>query len=104
VPFLLAARVAFAWDVPLLPWLASAYFFLAGLRLVHDAFHDNLTRPRAAGYALLLALSGLMLGSCTRSGSRTSNVTAIASARTTSRVKRPAGALGARSAPAWRSR
>ncbi len=42
LPFLLAARTAFAFDVALLPWLASAYFFLAGLRLVHDAFHDNL--------------------------------------------------------------
>jgi fatty acid desaturase len=63
VPFLLAARVAFAWEIPLLPWLASAYFFLAGLRLVHDAFHDNLALPRRAGHALLLALSGLMLGS-----------------------------------------
>jgi fatty acid desaturase len=63
LPFLLAARTAFAWDVPLLPWLASAYFFLAGLRLVHDAFHDNLALPRPASHTLLLALSGLMLGS-----------------------------------------
>jgi fatty acid desaturase len=63
LPFLLAARLAFAFDVPLVPWLASAYFFLAGLRLVHDAFHDNLALPRRAGHALLVALSGVMLGS-----------------------------------------
>lgn len=63
LPFLIAARAAFAWDVPLLPWLASGYFFLAGLRLVHDAFHDNLALPRRAGHAVLLTLSGLMLGS-----------------------------------------
>jgi fatty acid desaturase len=63
LPFLLTARAAFAYDVPLLPWLASAYFFLAGLRLVHDAFHDNLALPRRAVHALLVALSGAMLGS-----------------------------------------
>lgn len=63
LPFLLAARAAYAADVPLLPWLASAYFFLAGLRLVHDAFHDNLALPRRAGHALLALLSALMLGS-----------------------------------------
>ena len=63
VPFLLAARAAFAFDVPLVPWLASAYFFLAGLRLVHDAFHDNLALTRPAGHAVLVALSGAMLGS-----------------------------------------
>jgi fatty acid desaturase len=63
LPFLVAARSAFAFDVPLVPWLASAYFFLAGLRLVHDAFHDNLALPRRAGHALLVALSGVMLGS-----------------------------------------
>jgi len=63
LPFLLTARVAFAFDVPLLPWLASAYFFLAGLRLVHDAFHDNLALSRPAGRVVLLALSGAMLGS-----------------------------------------
>src|SRR5687768_1291642 len=63
LPFLLAARGAFALDTPLLPWLASAYFFLAGLRLVHDTFHDNLALPRRAGHAVLVALSGVMLGS-----------------------------------------
>jgi fatty acid desaturase len=63
LPFLLLARGAFALDVPLLPWLASAYFFLAGLRLVHDTFHDNLALPRRAGHAVLVALSGVMLGS-----------------------------------------
>ena len=63
LPFLLAARTAFAFDVPLVPWLASAYFFLAGLRVVHDAFHDNLALPRPASHALLGALSAVMLGS-----------------------------------------
>lgn len=63
LPFLLAARGAFALDVPLLPWLASAYFFLAGLRLVHDTFHDNLALSRRAGHVVLVALSGAMLGS-----------------------------------------
>ena len=62
LPFLLAARAAFAFDVPVVPWLASAYFFLAGLRLVHDAFHDNLALRRPAGHALLAALSAIMLG------------------------------------------
>jgi fatty acid desaturase len=63
LPFLVAARAAFAWDVPLVPWLASAYFFLAGLRLVHDAFHDNLALSRRTGHLVLAILSGLMLGS-----------------------------------------
>ena len=63
VPFFAAARAAFAFDVPLLPYLASAYFFLAGLRLVHDAFHDNLALPRRGTRALLFLLSGAMLGS-----------------------------------------
>ncbi|MEO5821563.1 MAG: fatty acid desaturase [Vicinamibacteraceae bacterium] len=63
LPFLIVARAAFALDVPLVPWLASAYFFLAGLRLVHDAFHDNLALSRPAGHAVLVVLSGAMLGS-----------------------------------------
>jgi fatty acid desaturase len=63
LPFLAAARVAFAFDVPVLPYLASAYFFLAGLRVVHDAFHDNLALARRANHGLLFALSGAMLGS-----------------------------------------
>jgi fatty acid desaturase len=63
LPFLLMAWTAFAFDVPFVPWLASAYFFLAGLRLVHDAFHDNLALSRRVGHAVLVALSGAMLGS-----------------------------------------
>jgi fatty acid desaturase len=43
--------------------LGSGYFFLAGLRLVHDAFHSNLGLERPATHAVLLGLSGLMLGS-----------------------------------------
>jgi fatty acid desaturase len=63
LPFLVAARAADALDVPLVPYLASAYFFLAGLRLVHDAFHDNLALARPANHGLLAGLSALMLGS-----------------------------------------
>jgi fatty acid desaturase len=63
LPFLIAARVAFALDGVTVTLLASAYFFLAGLRVVHDAFHSNLALPRRVNNAVLLALSGLMLGS-----------------------------------------
>jgi fatty acid desaturase len=63
VPFLVAARAASAFDLWPLTWLATAYFFLAGLRVVHDAFHDNLALSRRGGHAVLGVLSGLMLGS-----------------------------------------
>jgi hypothetical protein len=43
--------------------LGSAYFFLAGFRLVHDEFHANIGLPRPANHAVLLIMSGLLLGS-----------------------------------------
>jgi fatty acid desaturase len=42
---------------------ASFLFYLAGLRLVHNAFHHTLGLPRAASPWVLHALSVLMLGS-----------------------------------------
>jgi len=45
-------------------WLAlaaSAYFYLAGLRVVHDVFHKNLGLPRWGNTAVLSVLSALML-------------------------------------------
>jgi len=43
--------------------VGSFYFYLLGLRLVHDVFHGNLGLPRGGNDAVLLVLSGLMLGS-----------------------------------------
>jgi fatty acid desaturase len=43
--------------------VASFVFFLAGLRQVHDAFHDNLGLPRAATEWVMAALSVAMGGS-----------------------------------------
>jgi fatty acid desaturase len=63
MPFLLVARAASELGLWPIAWLATAYFFLAGLRVVHDAFHDNLTLSRRGGHAVLAVLSGLMLGS-----------------------------------------
>ena len=63
LPFLLLARLGAHLGLTVLMLLGSAYFFLAGLRLVHDAFHANIGLPRPANHAVLLILSGLMLGS-----------------------------------------
>jgi len=63
IPFLVTARIAFTLDYIPLVLIASAYFFLAGLRVVHDAFHGNLALSRRANDLVLLVLSGLMLGS-----------------------------------------
>ena len=63
IPFLVTARIAFAGDLIPLVLIASAYFFLAGLRVVHDVFHGNLALSRRGNDLVLLALSGLMLGS-----------------------------------------
>ncbi len=41
----------------------SFCFFLAGLRLVHDAFHYNLSLPRWVTEIVIAALSAAMLGS-----------------------------------------
>lgn len=56
---LLAARRAL-WVVAL---AGSFYFFLTGLRLVHDVFHGNLGLRAWGNDVVLLVLSGLMLGS-----------------------------------------
>lgn len=63
LPFLLLARLGAHFGLTALFLLGSAYFFLAGLRLVHDAFHANIGVPRRANHAVLVILSGLMLGS-----------------------------------------
>lgn len=42
---------------------ASFLFFLAGLRLVHDAFHHNIGLGRRANHLVLAGLSAVMLGS-----------------------------------------
>lgn len=63
VPWLLIALLAAHRSAWILALLGSFYFFLAGLRLVHDTFHGNLgLRPRAND-VVLLVLSALMLGS-----------------------------------------
>lgn len=60
----LAAALALAhaglWPLAL---PASFVFFLCGLRLVHDAFHYALGISRLGHELVMLALSGLMLGS-----------------------------------------
>ena len=43
--------------------VASFFFFLAGLRLAHDAFHYNLSLPRAVTEFVIWAISAVMLGS-----------------------------------------
>jgi fatty acid desaturase len=60
----LAGSLAFA-SLGLVPLalVASFYFFLLGLRLVHDVFHRSLGLSRVGNDALLFALSLLMLGS-----------------------------------------
>src|SRR5690349_6073136 len=63
IPFLVAARLAFDAGGVSIVLIASAYFFLAGLRVVHDVFHGNLALPRRGNDLVLLVLSGLMLGS-----------------------------------------
>lgn len=63
VPWL-AGSLLFAaqrWYVPALA--CSFFFYLAGLRLVHDAFHRNLGLRRRGDEAVQLFLSALMLGS-----------------------------------------
>lgn len=62
-PFLALALYGVGIAQPVLAFLGFAYFYLAGLRLVHDGFHGNLGFPRWGNHAVMLVLSGLMLGS-----------------------------------------
>jgi fatty acid desaturase len=63
VPWLVASWVLFAhgWLVPAL--FASFMFFLAGLRLVHNAYHYSVGLPRRWTEGVMAVLSVLMLGS-----------------------------------------
>jgi len=63
MPWLIGSLVAarFGW-FPIALGL-SFFFFLAGLRQVHDAFHHNLGLERRTNHLLLTSLSVLMLGS-----------------------------------------
>lgn len=63
LPFLVAAVSAGMWRCWWLFPVCYAYFFLSGLRLVHDLFHGNLGLSRPVTRALLLMLSAAMLGS-----------------------------------------
>lgn len=63
VPWLLLALATASPRLFPLALLAGFYFFLTGLRLIHDVFHANLGLPRWANHLLLSGLSLLMLGS-----------------------------------------
>jgi fatty acid desaturase len=76
VPWLVVALLAANRSLWILALLASFYFFLAGLRLVHDTFHGNLGLRAWANDAVLLVLSALMLARCTPCASRTCNIIA----------------------------
>jgi len=63
MPWLLLGLLAARHALWVLALAASFYFFLTGLRLVHDTFHGNLGLRAWANDAVLVALSLLMLGS-----------------------------------------
>ena len=63
LPWLLASLFAAAWGHEVLALACSFMFFLAGLRQVHNAFHNALGLPRVASDWVMLVLSVLMLGS-----------------------------------------
>ncbi len=63
LPWLLLALLAARSGLVLLALAGSFYFYLTGLRLVHDTFHRNLGLPAWGNDAVLLVLSVLMLGS-----------------------------------------
>jgi fatty acid desaturase len=62
-PWLALSLLAARHELWPLAIVGSFYFFLTGLRLVHDTFHGNLGLPRRANDAVLATLSLLMLGS-----------------------------------------
>jgi len=63
LPWLLLALLAARRALWVLALAGSFYFFLTGLRLVHDVFHGNLGLRARGNDVLLLVLSVLMLGS-----------------------------------------
>jgi fatty acid desaturase len=63
VPWLLLGLFAARHGLWVLALAGSFYFFLTGLRLVHDAFHGNLGLRPWGGDVVLLVLSVLMLSS-----------------------------------------
>jgi fatty acid desaturase len=63
LPWLAASLVATHYQLWPLALAASFYFFLTGLRVVHDAFHGNLGLPAWGDHLVLMVLSALMLGS-----------------------------------------
>jgi fatty acid desaturase len=63
LPWLFLALLAAGYSLWVLALAGSFYFFLTGLRLVHDVFHGNLGLRAWGNDLVLLALSVLMLGS-----------------------------------------
>ena len=63
LPWLLLGLLAAHHALWVLALAASFYFFLTGLRLVHDTFHGNLGLRTWPNDLVLLVLSALMLGS-----------------------------------------
>ena len=63
LPWLLLALLAARYALWVLALAGSFYFFLTGLRLVHDVFHGNLGLRAWGNDVVLLVLSALMLGS-----------------------------------------
>ena len=63
LPWLALSLVSAHQGVHILALAAAFYFFLSGLRLVHDTFHGNLGLRRSQNDLILAVLSGLMLGS-----------------------------------------
>jgi fatty acid desaturase len=63
LPCLLLALLAARYALWVLALAGSFYFFLTGLRLVHDVFHGNLGLRAWGNDVVLLVLSILMLGS-----------------------------------------
>jgi hypothetical protein len=63
LPCLLLALLAAPYALWVLALAGSLYFFLTGLRLVHDVFHGNLGLRAWGNDVVLLVLSILMLGS-----------------------------------------
>ncbi|MGH7416936.1 MAG: fatty acid desaturase family protein, partial [Candidatus Rokuibacteriota bacterium] len=61
-PWLLLALLAARYALWVLALAASFYFFLTGLRLVHDVFHGDLGLKAWGNDVVLLVLSVLMLG------------------------------------------